>query len=214
MKDDPLIKHLFERLKRPLPGRNAQLKMAHVTRSRYISAPAHARQAGVFATLFPKDDEWHLVLIERNPNDNDRHGGQISFPGGKAEPEDDSMLDTALRETEEEVGIERGSIQVLGRLSELYIPVSNFQVHPFVGFLDYQPDYRIQASEVKKVIEVPVSHFHQDATKGTTDIRINQHLSLKNVPYYKVDDKILWGATAMMVSELMDVLELPTVIGS
>lgn len=204
---DSFIQKIQTRLAAPLPGIPAQLKMAHVTRSKYVAPPPHARQAGVMATLFPKNNEWHVVLIQRNPNDRDQHGGQISFPGGKAEPEDGTMLKTALRETEEEVGIAQDKVKVLGSLSQLYIPVSNFQVHPFVGYLDHQPDYIIQEAEVSKVIETPLSHFHDPATKNITDIRINQHLSLKNVPYYDVEGKILWGATAMMMSELITLIE-------
>jgi len=201
-----LIKRLQQNLQRPLPGREAQLLMAPISRRRYMEAPEHARQAGVLATLFQKNGDWHVVLIERNPNDRDRHGGQISFPGGKAEPFDGTMLDTALRETEEEVGISLKKVKVLGKLSELYIPVSNFQVHPFVGMLDFQPDYIIQEEEVSRVLEVPLSHFFGEENKHLTDIRVSKHLSLKNVPYYEVEGKVLWGATAMMMSELVETL--------
>ena len=203
---DPFIQNLKEKLTQPLPGRNAQLKMAHVTRRQYVIAPDNARQAAVMATLFPKNEEWHVVLIERNANDRDHHGGQISFPGGKVEPADTSLLHTALRETEEEVGIAQQKVNVLGGLSELYIPVSNFQVHPFIGFLDHQPAYTIQEEEVHQVIEVPLSHFQNPATLQIKDVRINKHLSLKNVPYFDVKGKVLWGATAMMMSELMAVI--------
>lgn len=157
------------------------------------------------ATLFPKNKEWHVVLIERNPNDRDTHGGQISFPGGKAEPHDGTMLKTALRETEEEVGILQKEIKVLGKLSEVYIPVSNFNVYPFVGYLDFQPIYNIQEAEVYRVLEVPISHLKNEAAKQrTTDIPINKLLTLKNIPFYEVENKTLWGATAMMLSELLE----------
>ncbi len=201
------INKLQQNLQQNLPGREAQLKMAPTSRRLYMAAPEDARQAGVLATLFPKNGAWHIVLIQRNPNDRDRHGGQISFPGGKAEPHDGTMLKTALRETEEEVGILQKEIKILGKLSELYIPVSNFQVHPYVGFLDCQPTYSIQEEEVSQVLEVPLSHFRNEATKRVTDIRVNKHLSLKKVPYYDVESKVLWGATAMMISELMEVLD-------
>ncbi len=200
------IKNLEENLQRPLPGHEAQLKMAPVSRRRYVTAPEHARHAGVLAALFPKNEEWHIVLIERNPNDRDRHGGQISFPGGKVEQSDDTMLQTALRETEEEVGIPRNGVQILGKLSELYIPVSNFQVHPFVGVLDQQPTYTLQEEEVSRVIEVPISHFQNETSRRVIDIQVNRHLSMKNVPYFDVEGKILWGATAMMISELVEAL--------
>lgn len=122
------------------------------------------------------------------------------------EQSDDTMLQTALRETEEEVGIPRNGVQILGKLSELYIPVSNFQVHPFVGVLDQQPTYTLQEEEVSRVIEVPISHFQNETSRRVIDIQVNRHLSMKNVPYFDVEGKILWGATAMMISELVEAL--------
>lgn len=200
------ITELQNRLKSPLPGREAQLKMAPTSRRKYAAAPPHARQAAVLATLFPKEEEWHVVLIQRNPNDKDRHGGQISFPGGKVEPDDSSTLHTALRETEEEVGIPRKAVKILGRLSGLYIPVSNFQVHPFVGYLEQPPKYVLQADEVSDVLEVPLSHFKKQAVRRTVDLPINELLTMRNVPYFDVHGHMLWGATAMMMSELLEIV--------
>ncbi len=200
------IEKIQHRLKAPLPGRNAQLRMAHATRRHYVATPTAARQAGVLMTLFPKNGEWNIVLIERNPNDRDHHGGQISFPGGKAEPSDGSMLNTALREAEEEVGIGREKVKILGGLTELYIPVSNFQVHPFLGYLDDAPAYKLQVEEVSQVLEVPLSHFSHQDTRQVTDIRINPQITLKNVPYFDLHGRILWGATAMMLNELLEMM--------
>jgi 8-oxo-dGTP pyrophosphatase MutT (NUDIX family) len=202
------IQHLENKLKSPLPGRVAQLKMAHITRRLYVSKPTDARQAGVLALLFPKNEAWYVVLIERNANDRDRHGGQISFPGGKFEPQDKTMLHTALRETEEEVGIPQNEVRVLGSLTDLYIPVSNFQVHPFVGWLEAPPDYRLQTEEVSAVIETPLSHFLNPDARRTTNIPVNESLTLKNVPYFDVEGKTLWGATAMILSELLELCAL------
>ena len=200
------IHELERKLQLPLPGRDAQLKMAHITRRLYVEAPKEARQAAVLATLFQKNEDWHVVLIERNASDRDHHGGQISFPGGKYEPSDETMLHTALRETEEEIGISKKDVKILGGLTDLYIPVSNFQVHPFVGYLDYQPVYRLQEEEVSAVLEAPLTVFHQNNIRKTTDIRISRQLTLRNVPYFDVEGKILWGATAMMMSELVELL--------
>lgn len=203
------IQNLEHKLRLPLPGRESQLKMAHITRRFYVDAPKQARQAAVLAALFLKNNEWTVVLIERNPNDNDRHGGQISFPGGKYEPADSNMLATALRETEEEVGISRNEVKVLGGLTELYIPVSNFQVHPFVGFLEKHPTYVLQEEEVNSVLEVPLSIFQDPSLRQLTDIRISASLTLKGVPYFDIDGKTLWGATAMIISELVDIITAP-----
>ncbi len=199
------IRHLENNLRRPLPGSEAQWKMAHLTRQMYREAPPTARNAGVLATFFPRNGEWHIVLIERPANDKDRHGGQISFPGGKHEPGDESLLQTALREAEEEVGIGRESVRVLGYLTKLYIPVSNFMVHPFVGVLEEEPEFRLQASEVKTLLTAPFAHFQNPDNFRTTDIRVTPHISLKSVPCFDLHGRVLWGATAMILSELLEV---------
>lgn len=201
-----LIEKIEKRLNAPLPGRDAHLRMAHITRRHYVEAPAGAKQAAVLMTLFPKNEEWHILLIERNANDRDQHAGQLGFPGGKAELSDGTMLATALRETEEEVGIARGQVKILGNLTGIYIPVSNFQVHPFLGYLNAQPAYQLQASEVNDVLEVPLSHFQLPSTKRVTDIRINPQITLKNVPYFDLHGQVLWGATAMMLNELLEII--------
>jgi 8-oxo-dGTP pyrophosphatase MutT (NUDIX family) len=203
---DNFIQNLTQRLQQPLPGRAAQLRMAHTTRRLYVDAPADARQAGVLAALFQKNEVWQVVLIERKQVDGDRHGGQIGFPGGKYEPEDASLQDTALREAEEEVGISRQDVRVLGKLTELYIPVSNFQVHPFVGYLANEPSFTLQEEEVRAVLTVPFAHFQKENAVKKTSIRIGKHLVLKDVPYFYLEGKVLWGATAMMLNELMQLM--------
>jgi len=190
-----------------LPGREAQLRMAHITRSRYVEAPPEARVAAVMLTLFPKEENWNLLLIKRKTVHGDRHSGQIGFPGGKFEPEDGTLIQTALRETEEEVGIARREINVLGPLTDLYIPVSNFVVHPYVGVLDRQPAYRLQESEVSKVVEKPIRHFLDPTARKITDIRVGEGLSLKNVPYFDLEGEVLWGATAMILSEFLEIIK-------
>ncbi|MCC6725147.1 MAG: CoA pyrophosphatase [Saprospiraceae bacterium] len=201
-----LIRQIEDRMNAPLPGRDAHLQMAHITRRHYVEAPVDARQAAVLMALFPKANEWHIVLIERNANDRDHHGGQISFPGGKAEPGDATMLSTALREAEEEVGIGQAEVKVLGGLTELYIPVSNSQVHPFLGYLEAPPAFRLQLEEVNSVLEVPLSHFQSPEVRRETDIRINPQITLKHVPYFDLNGRVLWGATAMMLNELLQMV--------
>ena len=201
------IDQLEANLRQPLPGQTAQYKMAHVVRQNAQTPPENARQAGVLALFFPKADRWYLTLIQRkNDNPNDRHGGQISFPGGKRERSDADLQATALREAEEEVGVPRQKVKLLGALTELYIPVSNFLVQPYVGFIDHIPDFRPQPQEVQAVLEVPFTELLDARNRRFTDLRLNAQLLLRQVPYFSVDGHVVWGATAMMISELLEVV--------
>ncbi len=199
------IQRLQQKLQLPLPGLETQKKMAHSTRQLYATHPERSKKAGVLATLFLKNGEWQILFIERSRYEKGPHGGQIAFPGGKYELEDRTLLDTALREAQEEVGINRNDVRVLGNLTSLYIPVSNFEVHAFVGYLEYQPDYKLQPTEVMRVLEVPFSYFKNPSIRRSTSIPIGNHLTLNNVPYFDVYGKVLWGATAMLLNELMEV---------
>jgi len=198
---------LQQRLKEPLPGRSAQYKMAHAVRRTYPIPPSDVRKAAVLALLYQKEGYWYFPLIQRvSTNKNDRHSGQISFPGGMHEQADKSMLFTATRETEEEIGIQADTIEVLGPLTDLYIPVSNFLVYPFVGVIDYVPSFIPQESEVQKVIEVPIEQLIDPATIQKTNIRMSENIILKEVPFYNIQGHVVWGATAMMLAELGELI--------
>lgn len=206
------IQAIQQQLQQQLPGPEAQYKMAHVVRQNYLDlkpdVPVNARIACVLALLYPKlEEDMHIVLIERiSSNPKDRHKGQVSFPGGRYEDEDGTFERGALREAQEEVGVDPDRISILGPLTELYIPVSNFKVYPFVGYVDERPSFRPQLSEVKQIIEVPIEHLTNPATRQFTNIRINEQITLNRVPFYNVQGKIVWGATAMILSELITVL--------
>lgn len=203
---DSFIKQLEQNLQQPLPGKEAQAKMAHFGRKVNFPAPENPRQAGVLALFYPKNADWHMVFIERVSIKGDQHSGQISFPGGQYEPNDGSLDFTAVREAEEEVGIKAKDVKLLGELTKLFIPVSNFMVNPFVGFLDYTPEFNPQLREVNQVIEVPYTHFQDPSTIQKTRLKLSNNTYLNNVPYYNLYGKILWGATAMMMSELNTVV--------
>lgn len=202
-----LIDHLRRRLQQPLPGQEAQFRMAHLGRELLVPPPPDARLAGVMALFYPGNHpvDWHVVLIERVRKRGDRHSGQIGFPGGKYEPDDTDLWSTALRETEEEVGVKQSAIEWLGALTPLYIPVSRFLVHPFVGVIDNRPLFRPQVSEVSSILEIPLTRLKDPAARKTTDLSIVSGPLLRNVPYYDLHGHIVWGATAMMLSELLEV---------
>ncbi len=207
---DDFILRLADKLQQPLPGREVQYRMAHGARQSDVPVPGNARQAAVLALFYPKADEWHLVFIERDAsNPNDRHGGQISFPGGKYEEGDGTLANTALREAEEEVGVDASKIELLGALTNLYIPVSNFQANPYVGFMRETPTFVRQEREVRSILEVSFSLFQQPEIVQTIDLQLAQNLILKRVPYFNLLGKVVWGATAMMLNELLAILEEP-----
>ncbi|MCF8239154.1 MAG: CoA pyrophosphatase [Saprospiraceae bacterium] len=177
--------------------------MAHVGRYPHPTTPPEdARDAGVLMLLYPRDEEVYTVFIRRAGRiEQDKHKGQISFPGGKREEVDTDMAASAVRETEEEIGVDRQRIRVLRELTPLYIPVSNFLVHPFVGLAEERPFFTPQPDEVDGILEVPLRDILDPDKKQYTDIPIHAGFILRDVPYYHLDDQIVWGATAMILSE-------------
>lgn len=207
--DIDFIQDLETQLSKELPGVAAQIKMAPASdqSEKYLQLSDDYKIACVLIVLFPKNEDWHVVLIERSLHSvNDKHAGQLSLPGGKMDETDRSLEDCALRETYEEIGLNPSSIGILGELTPLFVHVSNFLVHPFVGFTTEYPKFIIQESEVNSIIEVPLRHFLDDTYKKQSDIEIRD-LTLKSVPNYKINKKALWGATAMVMSEFEHILK-------
>jgi len=133
------IEKIQQRLSETLPGKEHQRLMAPSLRGQEKFPTQSLTVACVLVLLFPKNDKWHFALMQRMPHEKDKHSGQISFPGGRYEESDSTLEYCALRETEEEVGVTMDNVTVIGQLSELIIPVSNFQVYPFVGFVKNTP---------------------------------------------------------------------------
>jgi len=199
-----LTDRLAERLEQPLPGHEAHLTMAPRYPARRADLSVNGRdcrEAGALVLLYPNDDEPVVVLTVRREHLPD-HAGQISFPGGQREG-DESLPDTALREAEEEIALPPTSVQLLGRLTPLYIPPSNFCVHPFVAGLDAAPDLRPTDDEVERVLRVPLSHLLNPTTRRTETRTL--HGTDVEVPYYDVAGHTVWGATAMMLAEFLTV---------
>jgi 8-oxo-dGTP pyrophosphatase MutT (NUDIX family) len=193
-------------LKKPLPGLKGQMDMVplppEMDRFQIRERP-DARRGGVLLLFYPDQNQPWLPLILR-PKYNGTHSGQISFPGGKQEPDDPDLQFTALREAEEEIGIDARKVEIIGELSQLYIPPSNFSVKPFVGFLNEKPRFIPDATEVEKVLPVPFQHFMNPQNLYRKIIEPRPGYKL-DTPFFEIEGNMLWGATAMMLSELMTI---------
>ncbi len=202
---DQRIENFEFLLKSQLPGIEAQALMSPVGEvdKRYYDAPDHADTAGVMVLLHEKKGDWYTTFIKRTSRERDKHSGQISFPGGRKDPGDASLRECALRETEEELGIPGSEIKVIGRMTKLYVFASNYIVYPFVGIVKGAPVYHPDSREVERVLEYPLSQFDKVHIKKK-DLKIRGVL-LKDVPYFDLDGEVLWGATAMMLSEFINV---------
>jgi 8-oxo-dGTP pyrophosphatase MutT (NUDIX family) len=166
-----------------------------------------AKRAGVMALFYPNmEGETHLVLILRKTYKG-VHSAQVGFPGGKYEDEDDNdLMQTAIRETEEEVGVSKAIVKVLKTMSPLYIPPSNFMVHPYIAVSESTPNFVKQDKEVEAIIEVRLIDFLDEANTLTTRVPTSFNIEV-DVPAFKLNDHIVWGATAMMLGEIKDLLK-------
>ncbi len=208
MSNNSMIPFLEEQLQKPLPGKPAQYKMATKTRMPFKEkiTPVDVRLASVLCLLYPKNGQLHLPLIQRVITKRDKHSGQMSFPGGKIETTDKSYQAGALREANEEIGVVTADIKILGALTPLYIPASNFKVFPFVGCLDYVPTFIPQLTEVAEVVEVSLTELIAPETLKYKSMQFKDKYTVKNVPYFDVNGKTVWGATAMMLSEFLAII--------
>lgn len=196
------VEYLRQRLETSLPGTEAQLTMAPIYRqdpSMASIADKACREAGVLALLFPVDETPHLLLTVRRPDLAD-HAGQVSFPGGQREGSE-TLKEAALREAHEEVGLPPEAVQMLGALTPLYIPPSNYCVHPFVGAAPAPPPLSPQDAEVATILRVPLAHLLDPATRRVEPWTLRGQTI--DVPFYEVETQSVWGATAMMLAELL-----------
>lgn len=200
------IAYLRARLAESLPGLEAQLRMAPQYRRdpRTVAVDGKdCREGAVLALLFPLDGEVATVLTVRHADLN-HHAGQVSFPGGRRDL-DETLQETAVREAYEEIGLPADKLTLLGQLTPLYIPPSNFCVYPFVGTTDHRPAYEPHDAEVEHILEVPIRHLLNPET------RVEEMWDLRGqrvvVPYYDVAGYTVWGATAMILSELLQILK-------
>lgn len=195
----------------PLPGLDAQLRMAPPGRSNktdhYLKQISKAKKAAVLALLYPNSaNQMQMVLIHRQQYPG-VHSQQISFPGGSIDSTDPSPLFTALRETHEEVGVVPQSVTVVKSLSNLYIPPSNFYVHPFLGVCKETPHFTKEDKEVSEIIEVPMSKVLSIQSEGVFTVTTYPNTSME-VPAFCFQNHIVWGATAMILAEIKAIFKM------
>lgn len=177
--------------KRPSPGEARQISPA-------------PKESAVLFPIYLRNSEWYTAFIQR-PTGIGVHSGQLSFPGGKIET-GETTIGAALRETEEEIGVHAASIKIECRLSEIYIPPSNFIVQPFIGQLHENPVFTTNQAEVDRIIEYPVFEFLQEGIVVQKEVFVPLYQKKMSVRCFEVNGLILWGATAMMVQEFRSAL--------
>jgi 8-oxo-dGTP pyrophosphatase MutT (NUDIX family) len=193
---------LLSCFEKELPG-----EAAHAPYKRYrqqfeaINAKQIRRPAAVAIHLYPQNSAWHFILIERSTY-NGQHSGQMAFPGGKPDPTDPHLEFTARRESLEEIGIPIDQGQHLKTLSKVWIPVSGFEVSPYVFLHEQAPLLQPDPREVQEIISVPVSDLIADSSLTSKDIEIPGGQVLEAHPCFLLNNKIVWGATALMLNEV------------
>lgn len=194
-------------IEKGLPGFDAQKNMSPSIREDLLGnnlPNTNTRQSAVLILLFYENNKISTLFIKR-PTYNGPHSGQISFPGGKYDESDTTIKETALRETEEEVGTNPSDIEILGTLTPLYIPVSNMMVHPFVGYSETKPMFQPNSQEVEYIIVTPIEDLLNPKKKSIKVI--HSHGRPITAPYYCIDDEMIWGATAMILAEFLEIVQ-------
>lgn len=196
------IQEIKSTLVNDLPGEDAHLLMSPLGRGKSSEALAFAKNikyAAVAVILHHESDELQIILTQRASYDG-IHGGQISFPGGRKDENDQNTIQTAIRESKEEIDLDLSDLHYLGKLTDVYIPVSNFLVYPEVFYLEslneLQPNY-----EVAEIFNVTIKELLDEKNVSTMEVKVGDNLHLK-VPCFSIKGKNIWGATAIILSEL------------
>ncbi len=207
---DEFLKYAPKVLNIELPAMNAHAKMVPPNRAELLKKTDFAKitpkKAAVMMLFYPKESQTHLALILRTSY-NGVHSSQIAFPGGKVEPEDIDLSHTAIRETHEEIGVHPADINLVRAFTEVYIPPSNYMVYPFLGYSESEQSFELQEDEVAGIVELSLVDFLNDKNLTTKTIKTSYSESI-DVPGFYVNGHFIWGATAMMLSELKETLKM------
>ncbi|MEX6625681.1 NUDIX hydrolase [Tenacibaculum salmonis] len=193
---------------KPLGGLASQLKLAPKLRTQFseeLIESKNPKKAAILALFYPDENNQTRFLLTLRASYKGKHSAQVSFPGGKIDEKDSNLKETALRETFEEVGILSNDIKIVRQISDSYIPPSNFLVTPFIGITQKKPAFKTNY-EVENLIEVLISDLLNDYNLTSKEMETS-YMKKINVPCFKLNDYIVWGATAMMLSEIKDLLK-------
>ena len=195
---------IHDALTQPLPGASAHCLLAPRPRHGWAPGqiPLEAKPSAALILLFPFSGEAYTLLTVRGDH-LPQHAGQVSFPGGRLEPTE-TVENAALRESHEEVGLDPRRVRLIGKLSPLYIPASGFALFPVIGIADTRPKFLCKTTEVKRILEIPVGKL-----SGAEGLHLGYRWYKNDcyqVPYFDVEDERVWGATAMILGELLTVI--------
>jgi len=197
------IEEIRNRLHLTLPGEDAHVPVSPSGRARSSESFKNAfnyKESAVGLILYEDKDDLNVVLTQR-PIYDGFHGGQVCFPGGKKDYSDKELLETAIREAEEEIGLNANNFDLLGHLTPVFIPVSNHNVQPFVLHYKQPPLFIPNEREVAEIFTFPVQELFKNDIIKRIDITMQNNVTLKDVPYFNIHEKIVWGATAMILNE-------------
>ncbi len=204
-----ILKNKFKKaLTKELPGIQSHLKLAPLERIdgiRRPETPKDAKHSAVLIVLFNENRETKIVFILRSVYDG-VHSGQISFPGGKKETRDKDLMKTAIRETQEEIGIEVSTVDILGKLSHLYIPNSNFIVEPYVAYIENLNKIIPDSTEVQQVYKISLKDLLDDNVVQLKEVLL-LNKNFISAPCFCINNIKIWGATAMILNELLDIIK-------
>lgn len=199
-----------QKLSGPLPGVSSHLKLTPAHRAEELANMngklENAKKSAVMILLFHEAGKLKVVFIRRSFYVG-IHAGQIAFPGGRYEDSDMHVQNTALREIEEEIGIAADKIEILGQLTDIYVPPSNFLISIFVGYLAEKPQYRPDEREVAEILEIDIDEFFLANIIQEKEFVVPSAKTSVNALYYKVTNADLWGASAMVMTEFLDILK-------